>query len=40
MYLPYSVAKLLRNVISEKDQGLTSCSYKIYQPLNYPKCQK
>lgn len=40
MNLPYIMGRLLRNGINERDQGLSSCSYKTYQPLKYPKCQK
>lgn len=34
------MGRFLRNGINERDQGLSSCSYKAYQPLKYPKCQK
>lgn len=38
--LPYIMGRVLRNAIKQKDQDLSSCSYKTYQPLRHPRCQK
>lgn len=40
MNLPCIMGRVLRNAISERDQGRSSCSYKTYHPLKHPKCQK